>query len=216
MAVPELIRGIDPDLVRDRLDEVKAEAGEGVRVLVATKYVPCEELGALAEAGVELVGENRLADLEEKHERWGPRFDWHFIGALQSRKVKGVLPIASLTHSFASDSALAQINARGDETTKILVQVNVAGEAGKEGIAPEALGDFIARSTVEVTGLATMPPYAADAEASRAHFARLAELAAQYGLRELSMGTSQDWRVAVEEGATIIRLGSALLRPRRP
>lgn len=208
----ELIRDIDPARVRERLAKVRAEAGERVRVLVATKYVPDDELPALAEAGVDLVGENRLDDLERKHGRFGELFEWHFIGGLQSRKVKGILPLVTLIHSVASDSALDQVNARASEGTRILVQVNVAGEEGKEGIAPDALGDFIARSEVEVAGLATMPPFADDPEASRPHFAGLAELAAEHGLAELSMGTSQDWRVAVDEGATIIRLGSTLLR----
>ncbi|HYH62115.1 MAG TPA: YggS family pyridoxal phosphate enzyme [Solirubrobacterales bacterium] len=210
--MPELIHGIDPDEVRRRLDSVREEAGEGVRVLVATKYLPDDELPALADAGVDLVGENRLSELERKHERFGELFEWHFIGGLQSRKVKGILPLVSLIHSVGSESALEQLNKRGDAGTRILIQVNVAGEDAKEGIEPEELGDFIARSEVEVAGLATMPPFAENPEDSRRHFARLAELASEHGLGELSMGTSQDWRVAVSEGATIIRLGSVLLR----
>ncbi|MDX6588290.1 MAG: dependent protein [Solirubrobacterales bacterium] len=209
----ELITDIDPERVAERLAEVREEIGDGVRVLVATKYVPDDELGALAEAGVDLVGENRLDDLERKHERFGDLFEWHFIGGLQSRKVKGILPLVTLIHSVASESALEQINSRASDGTRILVQVNVAGEDAKEGIAPADLGEFIAKSEVEVAGLATMPPFADDPEASRSHFSRLAELAAEHGLAELSMGTSQDWRVAVDEGATIIRLGSTLLRP---
>ena len=211
--MPELITGIDPERVRERLAEVRSEAGEDVRILVATKYVPDDELPAIAEAGVDLVGENRLDDLERKHERFGDLFEWHFIGGLQSRKVKGILPLVSLIHSLASESALEQVNSRGDESTRVLIQVNVAGEEAKEGIAPDSLGEFIARSKVDVVGLATMPPFVEDPEDSRPHFARLAELAAEHGLSELSMGTSQDWRVAVEEGATIVRLGSTLLRP---
>jgi len=210
--MPELIHDIDPDQVRQRLDAVREEIGEGVRVLVATKYVPDDELAALADAGVNLVGENRLDELERKHERFGELFEWHFIGGLQSRKVKGVLPLVSLIHSVSSESALEQVNKRAVAGTRILLQVNVADDDAKEGIQPDALGDFIAKSEVEVAGLATMPPFAEDPEASRAHFARLADFASEHGLAELSMGTSQDWRVAVEEGATIIRLGSALLR----
>ena len=211
--MPELIRGIDPEEVRRRLGVVRETAGDGVRVLVATKYVPDDELPALAEAGVELIGENRLDDLERKHERFGDLFEWHFIGGLQSRKVKGILPLVSMIHSVASQSALEQVNSRAGKGTRILVQVNVAGEDSKEGIPPEELGAFIDRCEVEVAGLATMPPFAEDPEDSRRYFARLAELASEHDLRELSMGTSQDWRVAVEEGATIVRLGSALLRP---
>lgn len=213
MALPELIRNIDPDQVRERLGEVRDAAGEQARVLVATKYVPDEEMPRLAEAGVDLVGENRLDDLERKHDRFSERFEWHFIGGLQSRKVKGILPLVSLIHSVASESALEQINKRCDGETRILIQVNVAGEEAKEGIDPAELGAAIARSKAKVVGLATMPPFAEDAQASRPHFARLAELAADHGLSELSMGTSQDWRVALEEGATILRLGAALLRP---
>jgi len=213
VAVPELIRGIEPDSVRERLREVREVAGGAARVLVATKYVPDDELPALAEAGVDLVGENRLDDLERKHGRFAELFEWHFIGGLQSRKVRGILPLVSLVHSVASESSLEQINRRCDEATRILIQVNVAGEEAKEGVDPAELGAVIARSDARIAGLATMPPFAEDAEASRPHFARLAELAAEHDLRELSMGTSQDWRVALEEGATIVRLGSALLRP---
>jgi uncharacterized pyridoxal phosphate-containing UPF0001 family protein len=211
--VAELITDIDAGLVRERLAEVRAEGGEGVRVLVATKYVPDDDLPALAEAGVDLVGENRLDDLERKHERFGELFEWHFIGGLQSRKVRGILPLVSLIHSVASASAMEQINSRAPKGTQILLQVNVAAEEAKEGISPDAVGEFIENSEVEVAGLATMPPFAHDPEESRAHFARLAGLAGEHGLSELSMGTSQDWRVALEEGATIIRLGSALLKP---
>ncbi len=213
MAVPGLIRGIDPDGVRERLGEVREAAGGSARVLVATKYVPDDEMPALAEAGVDLVGENRLDELERKHGRFAELFEWHFIGGLQSRKVKGILPLVSLVHSVASESALEQINKRCEAGTRILIQVNVAGEEGKEGIASSELGAAISRSEAVVAGLATMPPFAEDPEASRPHFARLAELAAEHGLEELSMGTSQDWRVALSEGATILRLGSALLRP---
>jgi uncharacterized pyridoxal phosphate-containing UPF0001 family protein len=181
-----------------------------VEILAATKYVPLEEMGALAEAGVELVGENRQQELEAKHERWGDAFAWDFIGNLQSRKVKRLLPLCRLIHSVATDSALEQLGRHGDPDTEVLVEVNVAGEGGKGGVAPAELGDFIARCPVRVSGLMTMPPFSTDPEDSRPHFARLAELASEHGLVRLSMGTSQDWPVAVEEGATIVRLGTAL------
>jgi PLP dependent protein len=206
----ELIHGIDPDRVRANLAEVEAEAGEGVEVLVACKYVPTEEMAALAEAGVRLVGENRQQDLAAKHEAFGPDFTWDFIGNLQSRKVKQILPLVRLVHSVATDSVLAQLERHGTPETEVLVEVNVAGEEEKGGVAPAELGEFIARCPVKVGGLMTMPPFAADPEGSRRHFARLAELAGEHGLSRLSMGTSQDWRVAVQEGATIIRLGQTL------
>ena len=206
-----LIHGIDPDKVRANLERVREVAGEGVEILVAAKYVPLEEMGTLAEAGVRLVGENRQQDLAAKHERWGDAFEWDFIGNLQSRKVKLLLPSCRLIHSLASDSALTQLERHATPGTEVLVEVNVAGEDGKSGIAPEELGPFIGRcQAVRVGGLMTMPPFSQDPEASRPYFARLAELAAANGLRRLSMGTSQDWPVAVEEGATIIRLGTAL------
>jgi uncharacterized pyridoxal phosphate-containing UPF0001 family protein len=167
-------------------------------------------MGALAEAGITLVGENRLQDLEAKRERWGDAFEWDFIGNLQSRKVKRLLPLCRLVHSVASDSALEQLRRHADPQTEVLVEVNVAGEAGKGGIAPEELGGFIERCPVRVAGLMTMPPFSEDPEDSRPHFARLARLAAEHGLERLSMGTSQDWGVAVEEGATLIRLGTVL------
>lgn len=207
----ELIRGIDAGALRERLAEAREAAGSA-RILVATKYVPLEEMETLAEAGVDLVGENRLDDLERKHGRFADSFEWHFIGALQSRKVRDVLPLVSLVHSVGSESALSQVNSRGDGDTRILLQVNVAGEEAKAGIAPWEVGEYIERAEASVVGLATMPPFTEEPEESRRHFAALAEIAAEHGLAELSMGTSQDWRVAIEEDATIIRLGSALLR----
>lgn len=206
----ELIHGINPVKVAARLEEVREAAGAGVEILVACKYVPLEEMGALAEAGVHLVGENRQQDLAAKHERWGDAFTWDFIGNLQSRKVKQVLPLCRLIHSVSTDSVLAQLGRHGTPETEVLVEVNVAGEEGKGGVAPTDLPEFIASCPVTVGGLMTMPPFSQDPEDSRLHFARLAELAAANGLGRLSMGTSQDWRVAVQEGATIVRLGSAL------
>jgi PLP dependent protein len=206
----ELIHGIEAAKVAANLERVREVAGEGVEILVATKYVPLEELGALAEAGVRLVGENRQQDLAAKHERWGDAFEWDFIGNLQSRKVKQVLPLCRLIHSVATDSVLAQLEKHGTPETEVLVEVNTSGEEGKGGVLPEELPAFIERCPVQVAGLMTMPPFSEDPESSRPYFARLAELAASHGLRRLSMGTSQDWRVAVEEGATIVRLGHAL------
>jgi uncharacterized pyridoxal phosphate-containing UPF0001 family protein len=208
--VPGLIRGLDPARIAANLARVREQAGAGVEILAATKYVPLEEMGALAEAGVELVGENRQQDLASKHARWGDAFAWDFIGNLQSRKVKRLLPLCRLLHSVASDSVLEQLGRHGGADTEVLVEVNVAGEEGKGGIAPGDLGEFLARCPVRVSGLMTMPPFSTDPEGSRPHFARLAELAAEHGLGRLSMGTSQDWPVAVEEGATIVRLGTAL------
>jgi PLP dependent protein len=208
--VPGLIHGIDPAKVAANLERVRAEAGEGVEVLFACKYVAVEEMGALAEGGVRLVGENRQQDLAAKHERWGDAFEWDFIGNLQSRKVKQLLPLCRLIHSVSTDSALAQLERHGDAETEVLVEVDVAGEEGKGGVAPDHLPEFLARCPVRVGGLMTMPPFSQDPEASRPYFSRLAELAADNGLRRLSMGTSQDWRVAVQEGATIVRLGTAL------
>jgi uncharacterized pyridoxal phosphate-containing UPF0001 family protein len=209
--VPGLIHGLDPVRIAANLERARALAGEGVEILAATKYVPLEEMGALAEAGVTLVGENRQQDLAAKHERWGDAFEWDFIGNLQSRKVRQLLPLCRLIHSLAGHSALEQLRRHGDPQTEVLVEVNVAGEEGKGGIDPLGLGSFIAEAApVRVTGLMTMPPFSRDPERSRPHFALLAELATEHGLGRLSMGTSQDWEVAIEEGATIVRLGTAL------
>lgn len=208
----ELIHDIDAATVATNLGRVREVAGEAVEVLAATKYVPLEEMETLAEAGVTLVGENRQQDLSAKHERWGEAFQWDFIGNLQSRKVKRLLPLCRLLHSVASDSVLTQLELHGEPATEVLVEVNVSGEEGKGGVAPSELSAFLRRCPVTVGGLMTMPPFSTDPEASRPYFARLAELAAEYGLARLSMGTSQDWRIAVEEGATIIRLGAALYR----
>ncbi|MFN8162108.1 MAG: YggS family pyridoxal phosphate enzyme [Solirubrobacterales bacterium] len=206
----ELIRGLDPERIASNLGSVREVAGADVEILAATKYVPSEEMGALAEAGVRLVGENRQQDLSAKHERWGETFHWDFIGNLQSRKVKLLVPVCRLIHSVATDSALAQLGRHGTPGTEVLIEVNVSGEQGKGGVEPSELGGFIERCPVRVSGLMTMPPFSEDPEASRPHFARLAELAAEHGLRRLSMGTTQDWRVAVQEGATILRLGTVL------
>jgi PLP dependent protein len=207
--VAELITGLDAARIRDNLARVREELPEGVQVLAAVKYVPLEELGTLAEAGIELVGENRAQDLEAKATAH-PELRWHFIGQLQSRKVKLILPHVELIHSVASDSALRQLGRHGTPETQVLVEVNTSGEEGKAGIAPGELGAFIERCPVRVVGLMTMPPFTDDPEASRPHFAALRELAREHGLRELSMGTSQDYRVAAEEGATIVRLGTSL------
>jgi pyridoxal phosphate enzyme (YggS family) len=199
---------MDPERVRRNLESVRGQIGTEIEVLAATKYVPLRDLPALAEAGIELVGENRAQDLLEKQEAHGDLFTWDFIGQLQSRKVKDISPHVRLIHSVASESALRKLEEH--PAKEVLIQVNVAGEEGKAGIAPEELGDFIARCPVPVTGLMTMPPFVERPEDNRRHFARLAELANEHGLERLSMGTSQDYQVAAEEGATIVRLGSVL------
>ncbi len=210
----ELIRGLDAARVRARLEEVREEVGPDVEVVAATKYVALEELPVLAEAGVTLVGENRAQDLEAKHAAHGPAFTWDFIGHLQSRKVRQVLPRVRLIHSVSSDSVLEQLRARAADRPdlEVLVEVNVAREPGKAGVDPEDLDAFIARCPVRVGGLMTMPPLAERPEDSRRWFAALAQLAADRGLPRLSMGTSQDLGVAVQEGATHVRVGSRLFR----
>jgi uncharacterized pyridoxal phosphate-containing UPF0001 family protein len=208
--VTGLIHGLDPARIAANLARAREIAGPEVEILAATKYVPLEEMGALAEAGVRLVGENRQQDLVAKRGRWGEAFEWDFIGNLQSRKVKQLLPACRLLHSVATESALEQLGRHGGPGTEVLVEVNVAGEQGKGGVAPGDLAAFLERCPVKVGGLMTMPPFSQDPQASRPYFARLTELAAEHGLQRLSMGTSQDWQVAVEEGATIVRLGTAL------
>lgn len=218
----QLIHDLDAARVRERAAEVReriaAAAGRAgrdaaaVELLAAVKYVPLEQLGVLAEAGLTLLGENRAQDLVAKATAYPGAFTWDFIGHLQSRKVKDVVPHVRWIHSVASDSVLAQLARHARPGTEVLVEVNVAGEASKSGVAPRELAAFLARAPVPVVGLMTMPPAAQSAEASRPHFAALRELAAAHGLRQLSMGTSQDYEVAVEEGATIVRLGSSLYR----
>jgi pyridoxal phosphate enzyme (YggS family) len=215
------VRDLRPEAIRAALDRVNGEidaAGrrrEDVQVLAAVKYVPIEELPALADAGITLVGENRAQDLQAKAAAF-PGFTWDFIGNLQSRKVRAVAPLVRYIHSVASDSVLAQLARHATTRTKVLVEVNMAGEAGKGGIAPDGLAGFIDRCPVPVVGLMTMPPQTERPEESRRHFAALRELADAHGLAELSMGTSQDYPVALAEGATIIRLGSMLYGPGAP
>jgi len=206
--------GLDPDAVRANLDRVRegiAQAGRDpgeVEICAAIKYVAAEELPALAAAGVVLVGENRAQELLDKQAEHRALFAWDFIGALQSRKVRDVAANVRLIHSVASESALAQLARH--PAPEVLIQVNVAGEEGKAGIAPSELAEFVERCPVTVGGLATMPPFVKDPEDSRRHFARLAELVAEHGLARLSMGTTQDYAVAAAEGATIVRIGTAL------
>src|SRR4051812_18286906 len=195
---------MSPDEIRARYAAIRDEVGHGVIVVAATKYVSVDDMAALAEAGVEVVGENRAQDLEEKHAVYGDAFRWHFIGHLQSNKVKVVNRICELVHSLDSESAARRLE------IPALVQVNLAGEESKSGVAPDELPRLLAAA--DVRGLMTMPPAAADAEASRPWFRTLRELAHAHGLAELSMGTSQDYRVAAEEGATYVRVGSRLLR----
>ena len=196
--------------VRENLARIRAELPPTTEIVAAVKYVPLEELQTLAEAGITLVGENRAQDLEAKAAAHPGVFRWHFIGALQSRKVKQILPHVELIHSVASDSALRQLERHGTPETEILVEVNVAREPNKAGIDPTGLPAFLERAPVKVTGLMTMPPFAEDPEQSRPHFAALRALAQQHGLHHLSMGTSQDYCVAADEGATFVRLGTSL------
>ncbi|MBA3807804.1 MAG: YggS family pyridoxal phosphate-dependent enzyme [Solirubrobacterales bacterium] len=219
----ELILGLDAERVRANLARIGGEldaacersgrALGSVEVLAATKYVALEAMPTLAEAGVRLVGENRAQDLQEKAAAHGPLFEWDFIGQLQSRRVRLIVPHVRLIHSVASESALQELERHREimrPGLRILVQVNVAGEQGKAGIAPEQLDAFIARSSVPVAGLMTMPPLSSQAEDNRRWFAALRQLAEERGLSELSMGTSQDYLIAAEEGATIVRIGTNL------
>lgn len=206
--------GLLPEKIRENLERVRANiaaAGRDladVEILAAIKYVSADELPALAEGGIALVGENRAQDLLAKRERHAELFTWDFIGALQSRKVRDIAPAVRLIHSVASESVLRQLEKH--PAREVLIEVNVAGEESKAGIDPGELPHYIEACPVPVTGLMCMPPFTDNPEDSRRHFARLAELAAQHGLERLSMGTSQDYVVAVQEGATIVRLGSVL------
>ncbi len=221
----ELISGLDAERVRANVAEARERIAQAaqlagrdpadVELLAAVKYVPLAELGVLAEAGLTLLGENRAQDLEAKAAAWvGAGFTWDFIGHLQSRKVRQVVPHVRLIHSVASDSVLEQLAryASPHPDFGVLIEVNVAEETSKSGIAPNELGAFAERCPVPVRGLMTMPPLAARPEDNRRHFAALRALADRHGLRHCSMGTSQDYEVAVEEGATIVRLGTTLYR----
>ncbi len=234
----DLIRGLCADRVRENLERVRAEisaAGrdlDDVEILAAVKYVPVEELGVLAQAGIERVGENQAQDLVAKADAHRGVFTWDYIGHLQSRKVRQVLPYVRYIHSVASDSALEQLarhasaqgrrdaegagKGKGKPEVEVLVEVNVSGERGKSGVPPAGLPSLLERCPVKVVGLMTMPPFASSPEASRPWFAALRELAKRHGLRQLSMGTSQDYVVAVQEGATILRLGRCLYTPAPP
>jgi pyridoxal phosphate enzyme (YggS family) len=216
----ELITGLTADRVRANLAEVRerieaaaARAGRDpgeIEIVAAVKYVAAQELGALADAGITVVGENRAQDLLAKVQAHGDAFTWDFIGQLQSRKVKQIAPLVRLIHSVATDSVLAQLERHAPPQLRVLVEVNVAGEDGKGGVMVHDLDAFLERCPVPVAGLMTMPPLASGPEDSRRWFAALRELAAARGLSELSMGTTQDYEVAVEEGATLVRIGTSL------
>ncbi len=219
----ELIAGLRAPDVKANLARVRAEIADalersgreraGVEIVAATKYVAPAELTVLAEGGIRLVGENRAQDLQQKVAAHGELFKWDFIGRLQSRRVRLIVPYVRLIHSVASESALRELERHRELARpglRILLEVNVSGEAGKAGIDPQQIDPLIARSPVPVAGLMTMPPLADDPAASRPWFAALRELADERGLEHLSMGTSQDYIVAVEEGATIVRIGTNL------
>jgi pyridoxal phosphate enzyme (YggS family) len=220
--VAQLVSGLTPERVAGNLDEVReriaAAAGragrdpQDVELVAAVKYVPAEELGVLAQAGIAVVGENRAQDLEAKIAAHGDAFTWDFIGHVQSRKVKQIAPLVRLIHSVCTESVLEQLRRHAPPELRVLVEVNVAGEEGKDGVAPADLDAFLERCPVAVAGLMTMPPLAGEPEDSRRWFAALRELAESRGLKELSMGTTQDYEIAVEEGATLVRIGTELYR----
>jgi PLP dependent protein len=219
--VAQLVTGLTVERVRANVAEVRdeiaaaaARAGRsaaGVELLAAVKYVALEELGVLAEAGITTAGENRAQELEAKAAAH-PELSWDFIGQLQSRKVKVIAPIVHRIHSVASDSALKELGKHARPGLELFVQVNIAGEEGKAGIAPDDVAAFLERAPVRFAGVTVMPPLADDPEDSRRWFAAARELAARHGLPGLSMGTTQDFPVAVEEGATIVRIGTRLYR----
>lgn len=222
VGVAELASGLEVEQVRANLEQAQqriaaaaARAGRDateVEIVAAVKYVALEELGVLAQAGITVVGENRAQDLEQKVAAHGDAFTWDFIGHLQSRKVKQIAPLVRLIHSVSTESVLAQLERHAPPELRILIEVNVAGEEAKGGIAPADLDAFLERAAVPVTGLMTMPPLAREAQDSRRWFAALRELAQAHGLHELSMGTTQDYEIAVEEGATLVRIGTSLYR----
>ena len=190
--------------MRANYARIRSELGDGVTVVAATKYVSLADMAILVEAGIEVVGENKAQDLLAKHARFAGRFRWHFIGHLQSNKVKVVNRLCELVHSVDSESAAGRVS------IPALLEVNLSGEQSKSGVEPAEVEKYVARYP-HIRGLMTMPPLADDPEASRPYFRRLRELAAGHVLDELSMGTSQDYRVAAEEGATLVRLGATVL-----
>jgi pyridoxal phosphate enzyme (YggS family) len=194
---------MSPEAIRANYERIRSEVGDAVTIVAATKYVSLAEMAVLVEAGVEIVGENRAQELERKHAEYGDAFRWHFIGHLQSNKAKVVNRICELVHSLDSESAARKLKVPS------LVEVNLSGERSKSGVEPDDLADFLELAT-QVRGLMTMPPATPEPESSRPYFRRLRELAAEHGLQELSMGTSQDYRIAAEEGATVVRVGSVL------
>jgi pyridoxal phosphate enzyme (YggS family) len=224
MIAPEVLRDNLRDVER-QIDDACRRAGrtDRPRLLVASKYLTADEMGVLQAAGIRLVGENRADELQAKWQKWGGAFEFHFIGHLQSRKVRQVLPYVAMVQSVDSISLVEELDRRAEAEVQALLEVNVAGEETKYGILPAAAEAFLERAAayrkVIFVGLMTMAPLTADPETVRPYFRGLRELrdrlatafAGRHGLSELSMGMSNDYVVAVEEGATIVRLGSALL-----
>jgi len=217
----ELVETVDPQRVKANLEEIRERIAAAVpagtnpdtiEIVAATKYVPSALMGDLHEGGVRIAGENRLGDLTEKQDQWGDLFKWDFIGDLQSRKAPSLVGHVRLIHSIATESALKKLESAGAGDQEVLVQLNLSGEESKGGISPDQLPRFIESAGCSVVGLMTMPPFTNDPEESRQWFAQLRQLAAQYGLPKLSMGTSQDYEVAVSEGANLVRIGASLCR----
>jgi uncharacterized pyridoxal phosphate-containing UPF0001 family protein len=206
---PELVTGLQAARVAANLEAIRAEIGDGPEILAAVKYVPLDELGTLHEAGVTVVGENRAQDLQAKAEAH-PQFTWDFIGQLQSRKVKVIAPLVRRIHSVASESAVEQLTKHARDDLELYLQVNIAGEEGKAGVAPDEVERYLKQ--LPFRGLTIMPPKAETPEDSRPWFAKARELASTHGLEGLSMGTTQDYAIAAQEGATVVRIGTRLFR----
>ena len=221
--IRERLAGVHENIARAL--EKSGRGEEQVRVLVATKYYGPEQLSALAEAGVDLVGENRAEDLLDKQELFGDSFEWHFIGHLQRRKAKIVVPRVTLVHSVDSVRLIEELAKRAPEGgVDILIQVNVADEESKYGVAEEDVGTLLKAAAetagrVRVRGFMTLAPLVDDPEDVRPIFAKLRAIrdslrkswSPHFDLSELSMGMSGDYEVAVEEGATVVRIGRMLI-----
>jgi pyridoxal phosphate enzyme (YggS family) len=213
---------LDPALIAENLALVRERVGPDVQILAATKYVEADDLPALHEGGVRLVGENRSDALIAKQEAHRELFTWDFIGHVQSRKVREVVGRVRLIHAIDSLSACRRMQDQAESSVDCLLQVNVAGEDTKAGVALDEVDGFLdevaALERVRFHGLMTMPPLADDPNDARPWFAALRELRdrlapawqGRHEFRELSMGTSQDYQAAAAEGATIVRVGSVL------
>lgn len=218
----EILRG-NYNYICERIAEASQIAGrspEQITLLIVTKNVPQEFLPFLQRLGINDIGENRVQEALEKSRGFEKAFRWHMVGTLQTNKVKKALTLFDVIHSL-DRLRLAEAIQKGckeiGKTIQAFIQVNISAEETKHGFAPEQVPEFLeiinrAYNNIKVKGLMCMAPFTDNPESVRPYFRRLRQLAERLGINGLSMGMSQDFEVAIQEGATVVRIGTALFK----